>query len=87
MNFEENQPNVGRSSVPADRARRFWWWNSEPKKTEPKKTEPQKTEPQKTEPQKCNYELHEGYDLRQNFKIGSCQLFYNIFKICITFFV
>ena len=73
MNFEENQPNVGRSSIPADRARRFWWWNK-------------KIEPQKTEPEKCNYELHEGYDLRKNFEIGSCQLFYNILKICISYF-
>ena len=59
MNFEENQSNFGQSSVPADRARRFWgsWWNSE----------------------KCEYEKHERYDLRKNFKIESCQLFYNIF--------
>ena len=69
MNFQENQPNVGQSSVPADRARRFWggWFKSEPKKPEPKKNEPEKTEPQK-----CNYELHDGYDLRKNFEIGPC---------------
>ena len=64
MNFEENQPNAGQASVLADRARRDW--STIKSWLLNKKIPP------------CKYEYRPAYDLRKNFEIRSCQLFYNI---------